>query len=733
MTAFEEFGIIPELSEAISSLNWTLPTAVQSEAIPAILGGADALIAAETGSGKTGAFCLPIAQIVWERRKLAISPSKSAENSEKSPGKRFELNPEDRDPHLKIDRTGLNCESRIPKEWHGARAMGGVTGGGKYYFEVTITLDGLCRVGWATMAGSLKIGTDFESFGYGGTGKKSYGKRFDDYGRSFTTGDVLGCYLDLDNLKMWWSKNGNEYPTAYTIDKKFRDSPAHCLFPAVLCQNSGLAVNFGGDLGSAPFKFPPKNGIQAVAAASNLQWWSPEAKNTVDLTTPLCIILEPTRELVQQTFQNIQTFASVLKEPEIRCLTLAAGENMNQILRSLEIGTDIIVGTPSRIFDFIQTGKLTTSCLQFIVIDEIDQFLGAKGGSAHHIESIFKALPLVTQDGTRRQIIACSATLHNFEVARFADRHMSFPQWIDLKGADCVSADVHHVVCHVDPSEDRQWIRQKYQPNHLEDDHVHDQDPIRPGTQDRETLSLGTKILKGIYVVKAIQALQMDKAIIFCRTKQQCDHMETFLHQNNLTAACLHGDRSAEERQNSLESFKKGEMRFLVCTDVVARGLDVQGVPFVINVTLPDEKSQYVHRIGRVGRAERMGLSISLVSTCEEKVWFHKCRGRGVGCTNTKDIAQGGCTIWFDEKKMLGEIEEHLGSTISTVDSDFNVPIDEFDGKVVYGEKRKGGANFATHVFSLASSASQLADLETKMQLEYLKNNRHVLASIHAL
>uniref|UniRef100_A0A1I7UZ65 Helicase C-terminal domain-containing protein n=1 Tax=Caenorhabditis tropicalis TaxID=1561998 RepID=A0A1I7UZ65_9PELO len=135
----------------------------------------------------------------------------------------------------------------------------------------------------------------------------------------------------------------------------------------------------------------------------------------------------------------------------------------------------------------------------------------------------------------------------------------------------------------------------------------------------------------------------------------------------------------------------------------------------------------YVHRIGRVGRAERMGLSISLVSEHEEKMWFHKCRSRGVGCHNSKDLSKGGCAIWFNEKKMLGEIEEHLGSTISTVDSDFNVPIDEFDGKVVYGERRgNAGAQFATHVLQLATSAAQLADLETKMQLEYLKNNRHV-------
>lgn len=212
---------------------------------------------------------------------------------------------------------------------------------------------------------------------------------------------------------------------------------------------------------------------------------------------------------------------------------------MNQILRTLETGCDIVVGTPSRIIDLIQTGKLATKSLQFVVIDEVDQFLADKNGGARQIDTLFRSLPLTASDGSRRQVIACSATLHNFEVSRFADRHMTFPQWIDLKGADCVSSDVHHVVCHVDASDDKQWIRVKHLANHLEDDHVHDNDTIRPGTNDKETLSLGTKILKGVYVVKAIQAMNMDKAIIFCRTKQQCDHMEQYLRQNSELAGIL--------------------------------------------------------------------------------------------------------------------------------------------------------------------------------------------------
>lgn len=184
-------------------------------------------------------------------------------------------------------------------------------------------------------------------------------------------------------------------------------------------------------------------------------------------------------------------------------------------------------------------------------------------------------------------------------------------------------------------------------------------------------------MLKAQCLVKAINALKMDQAIIFCRTKLDCDNIEAYLVAlgggqrskfkiklcivcvyagskamvNEYSCVCLHGDRRPQERKDNLVAFKvtsspppplsthtpslslflfplshtqtytqEGEVRFLICTDVAARGIDIRGVPFVVNVTLPDDKQNYVHRIGRVGRAERMGLAVSLVATVKEKV-----------------------------------------------------------------------------------------------------------------
>ncbi len=124
---------------------------------------------------------------------------------------------------------------------------------------------------------------------------------------------------------------------------------------------------------------------------------------------------------------------------------------------------------------------------------------------------------------------------------------------------------------------------------------------------------------------------------------------------------------------------------------LAARGLDVKKLPYMINVTLPDEKSNYVHRIGRVGRAERMGLAISLVAQYPEKVWFHGewCKSRGRNCNNSRLTDQGGCAIYYNEPQYLADIEEHLGVTIQQINPDMKVEANEFDGKVTYGQKRK--------------------------------------------
>ncbi|KAI1708674.1 DEAD/DEAH box helicase domain-containing protein [Ditylenchus destructor] len=723
MTAFEEMGVLPELGQAVTEMEWSLPTDIQSEAIPAILGGGDVLMAAETGSGKTGAFCLPIIQIVYE----SMCDMQKGKNPRRAGGQDggWKINIFDRDPNLNVDGSGLLCESTHPKAWSGGRATKGVTGKGKYYYEAKIENDGLCRMGFSTPDAALNLGTDPLGFGFGGTGKKSNAGQFEDYGESFTLHDVIGCFLDLDNNAVHFSKNGKEFPTAFKIRPQFVKST---FFPAVVIKNARLRLNFGEE----PFKFLPKNGFMAIInAPSDCVRDSDQNANATEQrqtkraqNAPMCVILEPTKELAQQTDDQIQRFKKFLDTPKIRNMLAVGGIAMNEQMRQLQDGVDIITCTPGRIMDMVKNKAIVLEHVRFFVLDEADSLV-SNHDSVRVIQELHQAIPKYSPSGERLQMIVCSATLHNNEVKRLADQYMHYPQWVDLKGSDVVPETVHQVVCMVDPKEDMSWIRLRSKAGEaIRTDGIHASDDIRPGSNNPETLSEAVKILKASYVLKAIEEHKMKQCIIFCRTKLDCDNLENFLTAKGYSCLCLHGDRNATERSKNLERFKKGEISFLICTDVAARGLDVRGVPYVINVTLPpaEEKANYVHRIGRVGRAERMGLAISLVSKVPEKVWYHQCKSRGANCDNTKLVNQHGCAKWYNEPSYLAEIEEHLGVTIAHVATDMSVPVDEYEGKVMYGSKRANQAALQLgHAVELTGAVQELNALERSVQLSYLR------------
>jgi ATP-dependent RNA helicase DDX1 len=142
-----------------------------------------------------------------------------------------------------------------------------------------------------------------------------------------------------------------------------------------------------------------------------------------------------------------------------------------------------------------------------------------------------------------------------------------------------------------------------------------------------------------------------------------------------------------EERRKSLQLFKDGEIRLLICTDIASRGIDVDSLPYVINLTLPAEEEDYVHRIGRVGRSDRMGLAISLVSEeHEEKVWYHTCKNRGQNCSNRRLVDDNGCTIWFSEPELLQKIQKKINQPLLFMSNDtLELPEEILKQKIVYG------------------------------------------------
>lgn len=729
MAAFEEMAVLPEIAKAVDEMDWTLPTDVQSEAIPLVLGGGDVLMAAETGSGKTGAFCLPVLQIVWETLKdLESGKTRTGGASQQTHSPHWSLSLFDRGKAMAVTPDGLRCQSREQKEWHGCRANKGVQGKNKFFFEATVTDEGLCRVGWSTAQASLDLGTDRFGYGFGGTGKKSNAKQFDSYGEAFGMHDVIGCYLNLVEGEIRFAKNGEDLGVAFNLNVQQK---SQTFFPAVVLKNAEMSFNFGAQ----PFKYPPPNDYVPIASTPKEyvrlnpvnSSQSQSAENGKPLNNaPQAIIIEPSRELAEQTYNQIHKFKKYLKDPVIKDVLVIGGIGVKEQIASLNAGADIVVGTPGRLEDLIQGGYLSLTHCRFFILDEADGLL--KQGYTELIERLHRQIPKITSDGKRLQMIVCSATLHAFEVKKMAERLMHFPTWVDLKGEDAVPETVHHVVVSVDPQKDKSW-HNLYR--HIETDGVHSRDNVKPGNNTAETLSEAVKILKGEYCIRAIKEHNMDRAIIFCRTKLDCDNLERYLKQvggNQFSCVCLHGDRKPPERKANLEKFKRQEVKYLICTDVAARGLDISGLPFMINITLPDEKSNYVHRIGRVGRAERMGLAISLVSSVPEKVWYHGewCSSRGRNCHNTNLTNQGGCCTWYNEPNYLAEIEDHLNITIQQVGPDIKVPLNEFDGKVVYGEKKmNAGSNYQNHVQQMAPIVSDLSTMESKGQSMYLK--RHLL------
>lgn len=512
-----------------------------------------------------------------------------------------------------------------------------------------MTDEGLCRVGWSTEKANLDIGTDRFSFGFGGTGKKSNNKSFDDYGEAYGIHDVIGCLLDLDKMEMSFTKNGKNLGVAFSVHNQFKNET---FYPAVVLKNAEMLFNFG----ESDFKQKIPDGYVAACRADNANikanpFISPSAPvgDESKPNAPQAIVIEPTKELAEQTFNQFEKFKKYLKDPALREVLLIGGQSSKEQINELQRGVDIIVATPGRLEEFISQGYVSLTHCRFFVLDEADGLL--KQGNANFIDRIHKQIPKITSDGRRLQMIVCSATLHDFEVKKMADRLMSFPTWVDLKGEDAVPDTVHHCVVLVDPQIDTSWKNAR---QHIQTDGIHSKDNVKPGTNSPETFSEAVKMLKGEYCIRAIREHKMDRAIIFCRTKIDCDNLENYLRLvggNEFSCVCLHGDRAPQERKANLQKFKDSKVKFLICTDVAARGIDVSGLPFMINITLPDEKSNYVHRIGRVGRAERMGLAISLVAVNPEKVWFHGswCQSRGKSCWNTNLTEQKGCCIWYNE------------------------------------------------------------------------------------
>ena len=811
MSAFEELGVCPELIRAADDAGWLLPTPVQAEAVPLILGGGDVLAAAETGSGKTGAFGIPVLQIVHEALRDAAAtratggPSAAMTDETADGAASVRVSVDDRSALFAVNNSppdlpkGLALtQARSPAQWAGARATVGVAHGGRHHFEITVVDDGLVRCGWSTVAGCLDgLGTDSHSFGFGGTGKKSHGGTFETFGKPFGAGDVVGCSVDLVAGVVNFSINGRDCSGRGSGDTSGDDESAafsipasmkgRALFPAVCLKNAECVVNFG----HAPWAYPPPPGHDGVARADRnfitmngsrargsstassdgrstnathaktkgAGWTEGERRHGG--RTPKAIVLEPARDLAEQTRDFFASFATNLRDPTISAGLFVGGTDVGGDVKTLRDGCDVAVGTPGRIVDMVESGKLDVSGVRFFVLDEADRLLDS--GNRGAILKLFDRMPKSGDGFCRLQVLLFSATLHSGDIEDLAARLCERPAWVDLRGKDSVPETVHHACVVVNPDERSTFDRSTFDdasgaalpPVPTDNAHAHDDQNQNQNQNQNQKLaaSQSVKRLKPVVLKRLIDAHRMDQALIFCRTNFDCDNVESFLNacgggrayrgksekgpENPYSCVVLGGARSMDERRRNLAAFKEGDVRFLICTDVAARGLDIKGLPFVINVTLPDRSEDYVHRVGRVGRADTMGLAISIVSAAPERVWYCQKKGYKPWFNPSRADVREHC-VWYDEEKLLKDIEARIKAPVARIDPATLALPKELLRKLgreegagagdvgVYG-KRVGGelnAEISAHLEAYAPSVKRLAELEVQAQASFWRLKR---------
>jgi len=283
---------------------------------------------------------------------------------------------------------------------------------------------------------------------------------------------------------------------------------------------------------------------------------------------PRCLIICPTRELAAQVAQNVEEYSKYLK---LEMALLIGGVSFADQDKKLMKGVDILIATPGRLLDQFERGKILMTGVQTLVVDEADRMLDM--GFIPDIEKIFKMTPFT------RQVLFFSATMPN-EIKRLVDQFLHQPVTIQVARQSTTAETVRQRIIRM-PSSDAK--------------------------QKRTTLRW------------AIDQEDVDNGIIFCNRKRDVDIVAKSLTVHGKSAAPIHGDLQQSLRTKTLEQFKNGEIKFLVASDVAARGLDVPSVSHVFNYDVPNHSEDYVHRIGRTGRAGREGDAIMLVARLDEK------------------------------------------------------------------------------------------------------------------
>ncbi len=281
---------------------------------------------------------------------------------------------------------------------------------------------------------------------------------------------------------------------------------------------------------------------------------------------PRSLVLTPTRELAAQVGKSIETYGQGL---HIRSTVIFGGVGINPQMKQLRRGVHIVVGTPGRLLDLIGQKVLDLSCIEVLILDEADRMLDM--GFIHDIRKIIRMVP------KKRQTLFFSAT-YSKEIKALADTILHKPKLVEVARQNAAAENVGQSVFHVPKSRKCELL------SHL----------IKDG--------------------------DWNQVLVFTRTKHGANRLAKQLGNNGIMAAAIHGNKSQTARTLALAEFKACKVRVLVATDIASRGLDIDRLPHVVNYDMPHVAEDYVHRIGRTGRAGSSGEAISLVMDDEVKL-----------------------------------------------------------------------------------------------------------------
>ncbi len=305
---------------------------------------------------------------------------------------------------------------------------------------------------------------------------------------------------------------------------------------------------------------------------------------------PRALVLTPTRELAAQVGESVSTYGQHLP---LRSMQIFGGVGMAPQVAQLRRGVDIVVATPGRLLDHAGQRNIDLSAIEFLVLDEADRMLDM--GFIHDIRRVLKLLP------PRRRNLLFSAT-YSREIEQLANGLLHDPQRIEVARRNTAAENVAQLV--------------------------------HPVAKERKRELLSHLILSGSW----------QQVLVFTRTKHGANRLAQQLDRDGITAAAIHGNKSQGARTRALADFKRGAVRTLVATDIAARGLDIDGLPHVVNFELPNVPEDYVHRIGRTGRAGADGTAVSLVSTDERGLLagIERVLGRRIQSERIEDFDKAG-------------------------------------------------------------------------------------------